>query len=286
MGFSPIGIDPAKNIVALAKGKGLSVINDFFGEDAVTRYEELQNVDFIFSSNSFAHITDIHSIAKSIAKSLAPDGRFIVEVQRLILLVESNAFDFVYHEHKYYYTLQSLSKLLSQFDLNLVDCMETPIHGGSYRLVFQKSSTQVTLAAKTMLERESRIKLGSQELEIAILSYRNEIRKLNNFLLESYRLGKRVVAFGASGRANMLLGAMPAASKIFNVVIDQSPERIGRLMAQNSIPIVDFDAIDCEEYDLAVILAWNFAGSIMAKLRNRQSIFVVPLPNFQIIESV
>jgi len=286
LGFSPIGIDPAKNIVELAKGKGLSVINDFFGEDALIRYEDLQNVDYIFSSNSFAHITDIHSIAKTIAKSLAPDGKFIVEVQSLIRLVESNAFDFVYHEHKYYYTLQSLSNLLSQFDLNLVDCMETPIHGGSYRLVFQKSSTRVSLAAKTMLERELKFKLSSQELEIAILNYRNELRKLNNFLLESYQLGKRVVAFGASGRANMLLGAMPAASEIINIVIDQSPERIGRLMAQNSIPIVDFDAIDCDEYDVVIILAWNFADSIMAKWRNKQSIFVVPLPNFQTIESV
>jgi hypothetical protein len=164
--------------------------------------------------------------------------------------------------------------------------METLIHGGSYRLVFQKSSAQVSLTAKTMLERESKFKLGSNELEVAILNYRNELRKLNNFLLESFRLGKRVVAFGASGRANMLLGALPAASEIINIVIDQSPERIGRLMAQNSIPIVDFDAIDCDEYDVVVILAWNFADSIMAKWRNKQSIFVVPLPNFQTIESV
>jgi len=50
----------------------------FFGEDAVTRYVDLQNVDFIFFTNSFAHLTDIHSIAKTIAKSLAPDGRFRV----------------------------------------------------------------------------------------------------------------------------------------------------------------------------------------------------------------
>jgi hypothetical protein len=88
-------------------------------------------------------------------------------VQSLTRLVESNAFDFVYHEHKYYYTLQSLLKSLSQFDWHLVDCMETPIQGGSHRLVFQKSSAQMRLAAQTMLERESKFNLGFQELEIA-----------------------------------------------------------------------------------------------------------------------
>ena len=286
LGFSPIGIDPATNIVALAKEKGLSVINDFFGEDALTRHEVLQNVDYIFSSNSFAHITDIYSIAKTIASSLAVNGRFIVEVQSLIRLIETKAFDFVYHEHKYYYTLQSISKLFLNFDLNLVDCMETPIHGGSYRLVFQKSPAQMTVVAQGMLERESNINIDSKELGLSIFNYRNEIRKLENFLQEAHGLGKRIVAFGASGRANMLLGAMPSAREIIKLVIDQSPERIGRLMAQNSIPIVDFDAIDCEEYEVVVILAWNFADSIMAKWGNKQSIFVVPLPNFQIIESV
>ncbi len=95
-----------------------------------------------------------------------------------------------------------------------------------------------------------------------------------------------MVAFGAPGQANMLLGVMPTTSQIFNIVIDQSPEVIGRLMAQNSIPMADFDAIDCEEYDFVVILAWNFADSIIAKWRNKQSIFVVPLSNFQTIESV
>ena len=285
LGFSPIGIDPATNIVELAKAKGLIVINDFFNGEAVTRYQELQNVDYIFSSNSFAHIADIYSIAESISRSLAPKGRFIVEVQSLIRLVESNSFDFVYHEHKYYYTIQSISKLMEQFGLYLIDCETTLVHGGSYRLVFGKTATQISNSAQELVDSEAKMNLGSMELGAAIGSYIKELKRLDNFLDKSTKQGKRIIAFGASGRANMLLGKLPETREIIEFVIDESPERIGRLMAQNGVKIVSYDEIDCEKYDIVLILAWNFANKIIKKWRNQKSIFVIPLPQLQVIEN-
>jgi hypothetical protein len=119
LGFSPMGIDPAKNIVEKARKSGLNVINDFFNESALEKYKELRDVDYIFSSNSFAHISDIKSIAKSISIALSNKGKFVVEVQSFVELVKKNAFDFVYHEHKYYYTINSISRMMSQYGLHL-----------------------------------------------------------------------------------------------------------------------------------------------------------------------
>ena len=83
----------------------------------------------------------------------------------------------------------------------------------------------------------------------------------------------------------MLLGQLPKTRKFLQYVIDESPERIGRLMGQNETKIISFDEVDCEQFDIVIILAWNFKNQIIKKWRNQNSKFVVPLPFFDIIEN-
>ena len=284
LGFNPVGIDPASNIVQIAKTKGLNVIDDSFGLEAVKRYPDLQNADFIFSSNSFAHITDVYEIAEAVSKALAPTGRFIVEVQSLVELLRTNAFDFIYHEHKYYYTIDSISNLLEQFGLSLIDCTALATHGGSYRLVFGKVPSQEVSEDLEKLRNEEVSFLRKKDIGLAIQKYLGELGKMDDYLDAAYRKGKRIIAFGASGRANMLLGNLPVTRKILKFVIDESPERIGRMMAQNGLPVVGFNDIDPKEYDVVVVLAWNYLREITAKWNNGKSLFVVPLPAYRIIQ--
>lgn len=281
-GFSPIGIDPATNIVNRAKAKGLRVINDFFGKEALSMYEEIQGVDFIFSSNSFAHISDIYSIAETISKSLNARGRFIVEVQSFVSILEKNAFDFIYHEHKYYYTLKSISTLLKQFGLNLLEHWAVSTHGGSYRLVFGKDIPNSNGTAFDAVAREEEY-LQGKEIADCISKYRFELSKVDEYLKTEIESGKRVIGFGASGRGNMILANLPSTCTMLSGVIDQSPERVGRLMAQNGVPVIGFDQINTLDYDVVLVLAWNYLDAIMSKWGAADCKFVVPLPEFKVI---
>lgn len=283
-GFNPIGIDPASNIVQIAREKGLRVINDFFGKDALTKYQELQEVDFIISSNSFAHISDIYSIAETISNALTQGGKFVVEVQSFIKILEKNAFDFIYHEHKYYYTLKSISTLLGQFGLNLLEYLEIPTHGGSYRLVFGKNTPSSSSTILTALAREENY-LKEREIGKSISKYKSELSRVDEFLQMMTESGKKVIAFGASGRGNMLLADLPYTRKILPGVIDESPERVGRLMSQNGVPVISFEQINTQQFDVILVLAWNFLDAIMSKWGAADCIFVVPLPEFKIISS-
>jgi SAM-dependent methyltransferase len=281
-GFSPIGIDPATNIVDIAKAKGLRVINDFFGKEALSKYEEIQGVDFIFSSNSFAHISDIYSIAETISQSLNAGGRFIVEVQSFVSILEKNAFDFIYHEHKYYYTLKSISGLLEQFGLNLLEYWAISTHGGSYRLVFGKNTSNSNSKAYDAVARETEYLKGKKIVD-CISKYRFELGKVDEYLKIESESGKRVIAFGASGRGNMLLANLPSTRSILPGVIDQSPERVGRLMAQNGVPVMSFDLINTLDYEVVLVLAWNYLDAIISKWGVADCEFVVPLPEFKVI---
>jgi SAM-dependent methyltransferase len=282
LGFDPVGIDPARNIVELAREKGLRVINDFFGPDALILHEEINNADFIFSSNSFAHISDIYSIAETVSKALRPEGRFIVEVQSLVKILETNAFDFVYHEHKYYYTLKSISNLLGQFGLSLISASNIQSHGGSYRLVFEKNQSLVTEEIVSEILREEQF-LKKMPISQGIRKYIQTLNQVDEYLDIQNKSGKKIIAFGASGRGNMILAHLPKTRGFLVSVLDESPERIGRQMAQNGIKITGLGDVNLAECDAILVLAWNYLEVIIEKLIQFNGIYITPLPIFRTI---
>lgn len=102
-GHLAIGVDPARNVCELAWSKGHKVYCEYFSEEFVHKNELEESFDVVISTNSFAHISNTGEIVRGLAKALKQSGRFIVEVQFWPQLVQKRAFDFVYHEHKFYY---------------------------------------------------------------------------------------------------------------------------------------------------------------------------------------
>jgi hypothetical protein len=127
------------------------------------------------------------------------------------------------------------------------------------------------------------LNISPEDLKRAIASYAEELTTLELKIQSMVSQGKRIAAFGASGRANMLLGNLPVMRSALEFVIDESPERIGRLMAQNGVEIISLDDFAGKEVEVMVILAWNFADSIMSKLRLKDIEVVIPLPKIQVI---
>jgi hypothetical protein len=283
-GFSAIGVDPATNIVELAKKKGLRVINDYFNQESLEKYQELQNVDYLFSSNSFAHISRIHEIASTVAKSLSETGIFIVEVQSFHDLIQHNAIDFIYHEHKYYYSLISIESLMKLFDLHLIHGEKIDVHGGSYRLVFSKQAKTKSLKLQELEQNERINAITTSSVNDAIKLYKKEMAKTKLYLQSLTSRGGQVVAFGASGRGNMILGELKIGVETVKYVIDESPERIGRVMAQSGIPIRSLSSINEMPDTEILILAWNYKFQILKKWPFRKNRFIVPLPEFELIE--
>ena len=285
LGFKPIGIDPAKNIVRRSKNSGLRIIEDYFNSSSIFKYSELQGLDYIFSSNSFAHISNIGEIAKSVANALNSNGKLILEVQSFPELVRNNTFDFVYHEHKYYYTVESLTNLFNKNGLFLTYGTTTASHGGSYRLVFSKKKSTLNLETKTFIQRENVVDMTVGGIRNSIDKFYREIDNLK-FLLEKLSLdNQKITAFGASGRANMILSALGSHRNLIDCVLDESPERIGRQMAQFNLKIKPFSSFDCNKTDYLLILAWNYTEIIIEKWTNKNTKFIIPLPKFKVISN-
>ena len=285
-GFNPIGIDPASNIVKLATAKSLNVVNDFFSLESAKKYSFESKFDYVISCNSFAHISKIGEIAAAASFVLKENGRFIVEVQSFNELVKSLAFDFVYHEHKFYYTLNSIENLLENFGLHLVDVELISSHGGSYRLTFSNSTVIKSDRLNLEIERESASNvLNVEDVRLQVQKFMENIDYLGEELQTLKDSGLKIIGFGASGRANMQLSYLGEKASLIDYVVDESRERIGRNLAFSGVGIKDYADLKGDEYDVCVILAWNFADHIMEKMQHPGKIFIIPFPEFKIIRT-
>ena len=273
LGFNPTGVDPATNIARHAVALGHKVIDGHFSEELVMNNDLYQKFDLVISCNSFAHITNIRDVAKATSQSLVDGGFFLVEVQAWDELVKRNAFDFVYHEHKYYYSVNSMENLLSQFGFKMELSDHVESHGGSFRFLFRKDSIE---SRKEIIQRETD-KDTELNFEISIRHFYKQIHSLESKLHEIHRSGGKVVGFGASGRANMLLGYMNVQG-LLDAVYDESPERIGRNMGFTKIRVEPFSSLKSDDYSHCVVLAWNFFDSIFEKWPHSGKILLRPLP--------
>lgn len=274
-----IGVDPATNIVELGRKKSLNIINDFFNYNFAKNKEWDNKFDLILASNTFAHIEDINSVIKGVHYSLKPNGRFIFEVQYLVDLVDKFQFDFMYHEHLFYYTITSLKPLLSKYGLKIINVESVPIHCGSIRVITTKNTSEF---------KEERVD-GYIEIEKDykdLSNFKNliteSLNELKTFLNKNK--DKKIIGYGASGRANVVIGTLDLDENFIDYIIDESPERYNRLTSNGKIRILPPTEIG--EADYILIFAWNFSDMIIEKTKHLGIPYIIPFPKIKIINNV
>ena len=286
LGIRCVGFEPSINISRIAKHKGCEVINDYFNEDNARKYIGKNTVDLIISNNCFAHIDDIHSIVKGVKFSLKQEGCFVIEVHYVKNLIEQLQYDNIYHEHIYYYSLNSLLNLFGQYGMAIYDYDEIPIHSGSIRVYIKNKVSPVPQKVLLKLEEEVRAGLCDLEYFRAFAQKAEEhMAKLKRCLMELKIDGAKIVGYGASGRANMLCNLCDIGPEIIDYIVDESPERCNRYIAGMHIPILAKEHLltDNPKPNYVFVFAWNYSKMIMEKLAFYDFQYIIPFPKIQIV---
>ena len=138
-GINCLGVDPASNIVDVAKQKNLNVINDFFGkkisEQILSKYGK---AEIIVANAVFAHVDDMDDMTSGISNILSDSGTFIFEVHHLVDIIEDMQYDSFYHEHFSYHSILTLSKFLKKYDMEICNVKKFAIRGGMIRVYAKK----------------------------------------------------------------------------------------------------------------------------------------------------
>lgn len=292
LGTRILGVDPANNLATVATMSGIPTLPRFF--DTTLANEIVKNTgraDIITANNVFAHIRDLDEIVKGIKLLLKDQGVFIFEVAYLGDFLEKNYFDTIYHEHLFYHAISPLAKFFKHHGMTVIDVQKVPTHGGSIRVFVKKNIAKykVLNSVGKFIKEEAKNGLGKEK---TYLDYFQKIEKNKKTLLELLKnlksQGKTISGYGAPAKGNTLLNYFGINSKLLDYIIDDSPLKQGLFTPGTHIPVISSDILNRKKPDYILILAWNFADSIMENLKDFSidgGEFIIPVPEPFVVQS-
>lgn len=287
-----IGIEPAKNIIETIRDDRLTLINDFFSVPLAEKIiEKHGKIDLVMANNVFAHITDINDTTAAVGKVLKDEGVFIFEVHYLGKIIEELQYDFIYHEHIYYYSLLALENHLARHDMVVFDIKPILIHGGSIRYYAAKKNSHYAknISTKVMNLHNQEKKSGYdkvktyQQFGTRVAQKKDELMTLLSKLKKN---NHRIVGYGASGRANTIIQYCGITNEHIDYMIDDAPAKLGLYTPGSHLAIKNSEALVSDRPDYILVFAWAFYNEIAKKCQSYMSAggkIVVPLPDVKII---
>lgn len=289
-GLKVLGVDPAKAIAAEAARRGIETLTGFFTPALARKLRaERGPAAVVTANNVFAHADDLKGIAEGVRTLLAPDGVFVFEVSYLLDVVEKTLFDTIYHEHLAYHSVRPLVPFLEKAGLQMLEAERVDTHGGSLRVTAQLAGgpRRIGPSVAQLLTQEKRAGLDRPE---TFKKFAKDIearkKELNALLARLKTEGKRVAGFGAPAKATTLMHHFELSSDALEFVVDDSPLKQGLLTPGLHVPVVPSSELYARKPDFALILAWNFAGAIVAKhakFKEQGGKFIVPLPKVEVL---
>ncbi len=286
-----LGVDPARNVAEVARGRGVPTIADFFTEGLATEIRKKEGpAHVVVANNVIAHIDDLDEVMRGLDAVLADDGVFVMEAPYVVDFLEHLEFDTVYHEHLSYFGVKPLARLFERFDLELFEVQDQTVHGGSVRVFARRKRAgnppvSPTVAAHFELEQKAgtadRARLEDFAKKVAVL--RQEIRAL----IAKLKLeGKRVVGYTAPAKGNVLLNYCGLDSHDLAYLADATPAKQGLYSPGTHIPILSPEHFRNDKPDVALLLAWNHKDEILKKeeaWRKAGGKFLIPVPKAEVV---
>jgi hypothetical protein len=281
-----LGVDPADNLAAAAELKGIKTVCDFFTSSLAEKIvRENGRAKIITSTNSFAHLNDLHDVCRAFSILLDTDGVCFLEFPYLVDTIDKNEFDTIYHEHLSYLSVSPIKMLFEKNNLKILDLSRNPVHGGSLCVYLGKKDSphKTTSALFRFLEEEKLKGLNSKSYYDEFAKRVRLIKKdLVNFLIRQKKLGKKIVGYGASAKGNVLLNYCKINNKTINYVVDSIPYKQGRFTPGTHIPIFPESRLLADQPDFALLFSWTFAEEILDKqqsYREKGGRFIIAIPS-------
>jgi SAM-dependent methyltransferase len=289
-GVPVLGIEPAANVAAVARERGIRTVVEFLGAgtgEEIAR--EHGRADLVVGNNVFAHVPDIRGFAAGLRALVKDTGLVTLEFPHLLRLIERRQYDTIYHEHYSYLSLLTASRALETAGLRVVDVRELATHGGSLRVHArpEDAAGEPSARVKEVLDEEDRAGLTSVRGHAGFARDVLKIRSdLTRFLLDAAAEGRSVAGYGAPGKGNTLLNHCGVRTDLLAYTVDRSPFKQGKFLPGTHIPIHPPDRLAETRPDYVLVLPWNLRDEITAQLGDVRSWgghLVFPIPELEVV---
>lgn len=259
-----IGVDPS----SLPK-ENSHIIREFFSPNVGNFIvESVGQAQVIVSLNTLCHIPNLNELFEAVNILLEPGGVLIFEDPYWDSIKKDTAFDQIYDEHVYYFSVTSVEKVAEQHGLKLVAATWQPVHGGSMRYFVAKATTRTFILkppevpeAWTLIEKATSL---SDETFNGFQDAIDRKRRALQGVLATTE-GKRTVGYGATSKSTTLLNYCNIGRDQLEYITDTTLAKQGKYSPGQHIPIVSPDEFHKNPPDYTLLLAWNHQAEIMEK---------------------
>ena len=289
-GMKILGIDPMPGIADKASNNGIPTLPDFFTEKFSNKLRsEYGPAEIITSNNLVADTDDLTSFINGVKNLMNKDSLFFFETFYFFLQVKNLVWDFTYHEHYSYFTIEPLTKFFNKLGMEIIDVKDNLTKGGSMRVTLQliggKRSINKSVVDHINLEKE-----GGFQTSKVFINYEKRIKKSKDdfeSLIKEITLNKnnKIAAYGASATSTTLMYHFNM-NNYLQYIVDDFEAKQNLFSPGMQIPTYPTEYIYEDKPDYIIILAWRYADKIIDK--NKKFIeqggkFIIPLTEPRII---
>lgn len=289
-GHRVLGVDPAQNFIAIAAARGVPTIPEFFTREVAKSIKTQHGAArLIIARHVLAHIDNLADTLAGVRELLAHDGAMLIEVPYLVDLLNSVAFDTIYHEHLSYFSVHTLVELFRRHGLRVIDVRNAPVHGGSIMIsvVRLDSSIRARSAVSRALTEERTRRLHDDETYVRFATEtRRLISAISSAVSQANEAGLAIAGYGAPAKGITLLNVCGIDASHLTYCIDSTKLKQGMLLPGADIPVHDPEFAIKHPPDLYLLLAWTYAEEILARERAFMANggrFLIPIPHCQIV---
>ncbi len=291
-GIRKVGFEPS-NLWKLAKQDGAKIINDYFNHAAFRKNLPGRKAKIITSISMFYDLEDPNAFVADVARCLADDGLWIIQMNYLGLMLDHHTYDNISHEHLEYYSLLSAENLLKRHHFEIFDVELNAVNGGSYRLYIRKAGAKVKAfpgaRRRVTALRNKELKLGYDGRRV-YASFSRELAGLKNELMailtREAKAGKRICIYGASTRGLVVLQYCGITNKIIQAAVDKNSDKWGKYIVGTGIRVIPFDDYRKDPPDYLLVLPYQFKTEIIEQEREflrAGGRMIFALPSVQIV---
>jgi C-methyltransferase-like protein/putative zinc binding protein/methyltransferase family protein len=269
-GIPCTGIEPTASTAAAARGRGIPIVEAFFGTSLADELARSgQRADVMTANNVLAHVPDINDFVRGFTVLLKEDGVATFEFHHVKQLVDGCQFDTIYHEHFSYLSLTAVERIFAAGGLAVFDVEQLPTHGGSLRVYAQRADGgphRRTSALDALLATEAEAGMRSAAY---YAGFQDRVLKVKHdflsFLLAAQADAKTVVGYGAAAKGNTLMNFAGVRPDLVAFVADANPAKQGRFLPGSRIPVVGEGGLREARPDFVIIFPWNLRAEVMSE---------------------
>ncbi len=267
-GIRHLGVEPSANVAEMARAAGVDTLCAFFdGPLARGIVSDHGKADVILACNCFCHIADLHALAAGIRTLLKPQGVLVFEDPYVGDILRLTAYDQIYDEHVYYFSLAAVERWLGAYGLEVIDAQPQPVHGGSMRFTAaRRGERRPAPSVARVRALESSEGLHRPETYARFRSRVERSRDGLVALLQSLRdRGSRVVGYGATSKSTTVLNYCGIKPPLLEFISDTTALKQGKFSPGAHVPVLPHTNFTADYPEFALLFAWNHAAEILAK---------------------